>query len=193
MLWPAAGRLAAAAAGCSAWSPLDGAATVTWLESPFWSRLGGTWQELIGQLESVEASVGSDNAWSSEEEEGVTAVVLPVSVESLIIVSRLSKDGGSSNSDKLLESDIMVLSLGKDFSLVCQVGLAAHHTHRSALLLGGGCGKRSVLGSGGSRSTHCFPAGQSAFPQLKFLLVSPRVVLLASFLDVHYHVHYHVH
>ena len=35
VLWPATGRLAAAAAGCSAGWPLDGAATGTRFESPF--------------------------------------------------------------------------------------------------------------------------------------------------------------
>ena len=158
--WPAAGRLAASVAVCSAWSPLDGTAMGTRLELPFWSRLFPSWRGVIGQLESVEASVGSDNAWCSEEEEGVTAVVLPVTVESLIMVSGISKDGGSSNSDKLLDSDIMVLSLGNDFSLVCQVGLASHWTHRPALLLSGGCGRKYVFGSGGNRYTFCFPAGQ---------------------------------
>ena len=88
-----------------------------------------SWRGVTGRLESLEASVGSNNAWSSEEEEGVTAVVLPVSVESPNMVSRLSKDCGSSTSDKLLESDIVVLSLGKDFSLVCQASSASHRTH----------------------------------------------------------------
>jgi hypothetical protein len=35
VLWPGAGRMAAAAAGCSVGSPLDGAATGTRFESPF--------------------------------------------------------------------------------------------------------------------------------------------------------------
>ena len=50
VLWQAAGRLAAAAPGCSAWLSLDGAATGTRFESPFGSAsVGGcipvfTWQ-----------------------------------------------------------------------------------------------------------------------------------------------------
>ena len=92
------------------------------LGSPFWSRPFPSWWGVTGRLESLEARVGTDNAWSSEEEEGVTAVILPVSVESPIMVSRLSEDGGSSNSDKLPESDTVVLSLVKDFGLVCQIG-----------------------------------------------------------------------
>ena len=71
-------------------------------------------------------------------------MVLPVSVESPISVSRLSEDGDTSTSDKLLESDIVELSLSKDFVLVCQAGLAAHRTQGPALILGGGRRRGSV-------------------------------------------------
>ena len=106
----AAGLLAAVPALCSAGLPLDAGAKRTPLGSPSWSRSLPSWQRIAGRLESLEASVGTFNVWVPEEEEGVTAVSLPVSVESL------SEDSGSSTSDRLLESDIVVVSLSKDFS-----------------------------------------------------------------------------
>ena len=55
--------------------------------------------------------VGSDKGRFSEEEEDATAVALPVSVASPIVVSRESKEGiGGLSKDKMLESDILVQS-----------------------------------------------------------------------------------
>ena len=65
----------------------------------------------------------------------MTAVSLPVSVESPNMVSRLSEDCGSITSDRLLDSDIVVVSLSKDFSLVCQASSASHRTHFPTLFL----------------------------------------------------------
>ena len=67
-----------------------------------------SWRGVSGRLESLEAAAASeDAARPSDDEDGVTAVVLPVSVERPIRVSRLSEDGETSTSDKLLESDIV--------------------------------------------------------------------------------------
>ena len=57
-------------------------------------------------------------------------VSLPASVLSPNIVSRLYKDSGSMTSDRLLDSDIFMVSLSKDYSLVC---LASSASHRTAL------------------------------------------------------------
>ena len=82
------------------------------------------WRGVSGRLESLEARAGSeDAARPSDDEDGVTAVVLPVSVESPIRVSRLSEEGGSSNSAEVLESDIVVESGVSGW-------LGPHQTHR---------------------------------------------------------------
>ena len=61
---------------------------------------------VIDRLESL-VKVGSDSGRFSEEEEDATAVVLPVSVASPIVVSRESEKGiGGLSKDKMLESDI---------------------------------------------------------------------------------------
>ena len=57
----------------------------------------------------------------SEDEEGVTTVVLPVSVERPIRVSRESEDGETSISDKLLESDIAGLFVSSVKLLLSQL------------------------------------------------------------------------
>ena len=101
MWWTAgAGRPVAPAVARSPGSPLDGAAAVTPLRPP-------SWRGVSGRLKSLEAAAASeDAAIPSEDEEGVTTVVLPVSEERPIRVLRLSEDRETSISDKLLESDI---------------------------------------------------------------------------------------
>ena len=65
---------------------------------------------MIGRLESL-VKVESDRGRFSEEEEDATAVALPVSVASPIVVSRESEEGiGGLSEDKMLESDILVQS-----------------------------------------------------------------------------------
>ena len=55
--------------------------------------------------------MGYDKGKFSEEEEEATAVALPVSVASPIVVSRESEEGmGGLSEDKMLESDILVQS-----------------------------------------------------------------------------------
>ena len=55
--------------------------------------------------------MGSDRGTFSEEEEDATAVVLPASVASPIIVSRESEEGiGGLSEDKMLESNIIAQS-----------------------------------------------------------------------------------
>ena len=80
--------------------PLDGAAA--------WSPPGSPCcRGVLGRLESLEAAAASeDAAIPPEDKEGVATVVLPVSVARPISVSRESEDGGASNSDKQLESDM---------------------------------------------------------------------------------------
>ena len=75
---------------------------------------------MIGQLESL-VKVGSDKGRFSEEEEDATAVALPVSVASPIVVSRESEEGiGGLSEDKMLESDILVQSGVTAYSWVGQ-------------------------------------------------------------------------
>ena len=101
MWWTAgAGRPVAPVVARSPGPPLDGSAAVTPLGPP-------SWRGVSSRLESLEAAAASeDAAIPSEDEEGVTTVVLPVSVERPISVSRESEEGEASGSDKLLESDI---------------------------------------------------------------------------------------
>ena len=101
----AAGRLPSPTS-CGGWAP-DGAAAPTPLGSPSWTGLFAAWRGVSGRLESLEATAASDDIASPSDEEGVTAVFLPVSVERPIRVSRLSEAGETSSSDKLLESDIL--------------------------------------------------------------------------------------
>ena len=76
LLWTAAGRLAAAAAASSGWSPLDGPATGTPLGSPSWGSRGSghagvasrdplEWLEGSSLLEVLLA------CWPSEDEESL--------------------------------------------------------------------------------------------------------------------------
>ena len=127
---------AAAAAASSGWSPLDGPAKGTPFGSPSLNRLFPSWRGVSGRLESLEATAASEDAASpSDDEDGVTAVVLPVSVERPIRVSRLSEDGETSTSDKLLESDIVELFVSCVRLLLSQLCAGTVPTMLGVLLL----------------------------------------------------------
>ena len=82
-----------------------------------------SWRGVSGRLSlSLEATAASeDAAGPADDDEGVTAVVLPVSVERPIRVSRLSEDGETSLSDTLLESDIAGLFVSSVKLLLSQL------------------------------------------------------------------------
>ena len=63
--------------------------------------------------------MSEDAGGPADDEDGDTAVVLPVSVESPIRVSKLSVEGETSMSDTLLDSDIAGLVVASTEGIVC--------------------------------------------------------------------------
>ena len=63
--------------------------------------------------------MSEDAGGPADEEDGDTAVVLPVSVERPIRVSKLSVEGETSMSDTLLDSDMAGLVVASTEGTVC--------------------------------------------------------------------------
>ena len=80
-----------------------------------------SWRGVSGRLSlSLEAKAASeDDAGPADDEDGDTAVVLPVSVERPIRVSKLSVEGETSMSDTLLDSDMAGLFVSITVGTVC--------------------------------------------------------------------------
>ena len=111
---------AAAAAGSSC-APLGGAGRPTRPWWPFCVLLPSSWRGVTGRLSlSLEAKALSEDAGGPADDEDVdTAVVLPVSVESPIRVSKLSVEGETSTSEMLLDSDMAGLFVAPTVGTVC--------------------------------------------------------------------------
>ena len=150
------------------------AARWPWYGDAAWvAILFPSWRGVSGRLESLEAAAASeDAARPSDNEDGVIAVVLPVSVERPIRVSRLSEEGGSSNSARCWSRTFWLI-------LGCRAVLAL--TRLTVFLLPGRGWERRIDVSCPmfcSRPVLRFPAGQAVFHQLEFLLVSSGLVFL---------------
>ena len=80
-----------------------------------------SWRGVTGRLSlSLEAKAVSEDAGGpADDEDGDTAVVLPVSVESPIRVSKLSVEGETSMSETLLDSDMAGLFVASTVGTVC--------------------------------------------------------------------------
>ena len=97
-----------------------------------------------GRLDSLEPSVGFDNACVPDDEDGVTTVLGPVSVLSSSIVSRLPDDSGSRTSLMSLD-DIFFFLQVKSLDSLCSG--AATLAAGFAVSTGGGAGSGRHLAS----------------------------------------------